>query len=116
MGVRTLYADHTITANYEAGELDQDRDRGAQRRHVNLVAKMTKSSNNDGHNVGIATSLQELQAIRTSQGIASPSYRLQAAFCTIYYECRQSDSTKHVDQMLGTGVISFPEGHTMLGM
>ncbi|KAI1791947.1 hypothetical protein LXA43DRAFT_1135462 [Ganoderma leucocontextum] len=65
--------------------------------------------------VGTATSVPELQAIRVAQGIGS-SQRTQVAYCTVYYECRRSDSTKHVDQMLGTGVISFPENQTMLAL
>ena len=102
-------------ANYEAGIRDQDRDRGAERRHLNLTVKMNKSSNNNNA-VGTTTSMHELQAIHMAQGIGSPSQRPQTSFCIVYYECRRSDSAKHIDQTLGTGVISFPEAHTMLGM
>lgn len=103
---------HSVT--YEAGLTDQDREWATQRRHLNPVTKMNKNSQRDS--VGTTTSVEELQAIRTAQGIGSPSQRSLAVLCTIYYECRRSDSAKHVDQMLGTGVISFPELYTMLGM
>ena len=79
--------------------------------------KLNKTpTNSDGRMpVGPTTPLPELQAVRMAQGIGSPSLRTQMAFCTVYYECRRSDSTKNIDQMLGTGVISFPENQTMLG-
>ena len=61
------------------------------------------------------TSIDEMQAIRAAQGIGSPAHKVQVNHCTVYYECRRSDSAKHIDQMLGTGVMSFPEVNTMLG-
>ena len=75
---------------------------------------MNKPASSDAPGrVGTATSVSELQAIRVAQGIGSSG--AQATYYTVYYECRRSDSTKHVDQMLGTGVISFPDTQTMLG-
>ena len=65
--------------------------------------------------LGTAVSIEELQTIRASQGIGNTAHRTQVNHCTVYYECRRSDAPKHVDQMLGTGVIFFPETNTMLG-
>ncbi|KAI1785491.1 kinase-like domain-containing protein [Ganoderma leucocontextum] len=65
--------------------------------------------------IGTTVPIQELQAVRTAQGI-SPTSQQPMVYCTVYYECRRSDSAKHVDQMLGTGVISFPEVNTMLAL
>ena len=94
--------------------MDQDRDRSAQRRHTNLAVKMNKPASSDvPGSVGTATSVPELQAIRAAQGIGS-SERAQSYY-SVYFECRRSDSTKHIDQMLGTGVICFPDTQTMLG-
>lgn len=106
-----------MEANYEAGGIDHDRELAAQRRHANLDAKMRKTTSDANFHRAVGTSvpIQELQAVRTAQGIGSPSQRAMA-YCTVYYDCRRSDSTKQVDQRLGTGVISFLEGNTMLGM
>ena len=112
----SVYSCTVAKANYEAGFVDHDRELAAQRRHVNLDAKMRKTPIDAVHRpIGTMVPIQELQAVRTAQGIGYTSQQ-SIMFWTVYFECRRSDSPKNVDQMLGTGVISFPEGHTMLGM
>lgn len=101
--------------NYENGELDHERESSAQRRRANLEAKL-HTGRTDTPDVGMAVPLQELQTIRAAQGLGASPQRAQVPHCTIYYECRRSDSSKHVDHMLGTGVICFPEVNTMLCM
>ena len=104
-----------LKVNYEKGTFDNDREVAAQRRHANLEAKMHRTPTNGGHRaVGTAVPIHELQAVRSSQGIGSPS-QLAALLCAVYYACRRSDSAKQIDQVLGTGVIPFPETSTMLG-
>lgn len=112
------YSHNFVEANYEAGTIDHDRELAAQRRQANLEAKMCKAPSDGGHFhcvIGTTAPIHELQAIRSAQGIGSPSQQA-IAYCTVYYKCRRSDCTKQVDQMLGTGVISFPETNTLLGM
>ena len=98
--------------NYEQRISDSDRETSAQRRRITLEAKLLHRSGNPG--VGSAVPLQELQTIQATQGFGAPSQRVQVPHCTIYYECRRSDCPRHIDQMLGTGVIFFPETSTML--
>nr|VWP02501.1 Reducing polyketide synthase FUB1 (EC (Fusaric acid biosynthesis protein 1) [Ganoderma boninense] len=100
--------------NFEKGVPDHDRETAAERRRANLDGKLLNRSDNP--DVGTAVPLQELQAIRATQGFSAPTQRAQVPHCTIYYECRRSDAAKHVDQMLGTGVIFFPEVNTMLSL
>lgn len=100
---------------YETDTVDHDRELAAQRRHANLEAKMHKSpSAGVPHAPGAMVPIPELQAVRSAQGIGSTSQL--AAYIAIYYGCRRSDSSKQIDQMLGTGTISFPQDGTMLGM
>ena len=100
---------------YESGGIDHDREAAAQRRHVNLDAKMRKTPGNGLQRaVGTTVPIEELQAVRTAQGIGSPSQQ-HTVYCSVYYECHLSNA-KHADQMLGLGVISVPELDTMLGM
>ena len=101
-----------VIENYEKGALDHERDQSAQLRHANLEFKLRKDRPNGA--VGPSVSLEELQMIRATQGIGTASLKIQVNHYTVYYECRRSDS-KHVDQMLGTGVIFFAEVNTMLG-
>lgn len=116
----SFYCFHAVTnvveANYEAGTIDYERELAAQRRHANLDAKMRKPLSEGSYRaVGTVVPIHELQAVRTAHGIGHASQHGPVTYCTVYYECRRSDSAKHVDQMLGTGVISFPEINTMLG-
>lgn len=104
-----------IIENDERGGSDYDREQSAQRRRANLDAKFQRSRPDGTELIGIAVSLEEMQTIRATQGFASTNQRTQVPHCTVYYECRRSDSAKHIDQMLGTGVIFFPEVNTMLG-
>ena len=98
--------------NYETGTADHDRETSAQRRRANLEAKLVNGAANPG--VGTTVPLQELHAVRAAQGCGVPPQREQVTYFTIYYECRRSDSSKHVDHMLGTGVLHVPEVNTML--
>lgn len=99
---------------YEAGRIDNDREQAAQRRHANLDVKMHKTPSDASHRAGTTVSITELQAVRTAQGIGSPSQQA-VAYPSVQFQCRKSDNSKQIDQMLGTGVISFPETETMLG-
>ena len=105
---------NVVIENYETGGLDYDRDQSAQWCHIDLDAKFHRDRSSNA--VGTMVALEELQTIRASQGISAATHRTQVAHCTVYYECRRSDSPKHADQMLGTRVIFFPEVNTMLGM
>ncbi|KAM5541934.1 hypothetical protein V8D89_004244 [Ganoderma adspersum] len=105
---------HNVEKNYEDGASDYERKTSAQCCRSNLEAKLLYRADNP--DVSTAIPLQELQTIWASQGFGTPSQRAQVAHCTIYYECRRSDSAKHIDQMLGTGVIFFPEVNTMLSL
>lgn len=108
---RNSLANVTIE-NYEKGATDYEREASAQRRRTNLEAKLLPRT---GHpDVGTAAPLHELQTIRAAQGLGPTSQRVPVTHCTVYYECRRSDSAKHVDQMLGTGVLIYPETGTML--
>ena len=103
---------NTTIDNYERGTLDYERENSAQRRRANLEAKF--SNRTDNPVVGTANSLAELQAVQAIQGFgAAPQKAHGAAVC---FECRRSDAPKQIDQMLGTGVIFFPEVNTMLGV
>ena len=101
--------------NYEKRQPDHEREESAQRRRTNLDNKFHRDRADSAGPVGSAVSLEELQTIRAAQGITNSSQRTQVSHCTVYYECRRSDSAKHIDLMLGTGVIFFPEVNTMLG-
>ena len=102
-----------VLENYETGTTDHEREQCAERRRANLDAKLHRGRTED--RTGSAGPLGELQTIGATQGFGPSSQRPQVNHCTIYYECRRSDSSKHTDQMLGTGVIFFPEVNTMLG-
>nr|VWO98094.1 Lysyl endopeptidase (EC (Protease IV) (PvdS-regulated endoprotease) [Ganoderma boninense] len=98
--------------NYENGTLNHEREMSANRRRSNLENKLLNRTDSSG--IGTVVPLDELQTIRAAQGDGITSQRTQVTHCTVYYECRRSDSAKHVDLMLGTGVIFFPEVSTML--
>ncbi|KAI1788424.1 hypothetical protein LXA43DRAFT_1091785 [Ganoderma leucocontextum] len=101
---------------YETGAPDYEREQSAQRRLTNLEIKLHRDRTGNPGIVGTTVPLDELQTIRATQGVSTASHRTQVHHCTVYYECRRSDSAKHVDQMLGTGVIFFPEVNTMLAL
>lgn len=92
-----------------------EREQSAQRRHATLEMKLHRDRFDNPAHIGTMHPVDELQTIRAAQGFSSASQRTQVNHCTVYYECRRSDCPKHADQMLGTGVIFFPETNTMLG-
>ena len=101
---------------YEDGDVDHDRELAAQRRHANLEVKMHKTpSAGAQHAPGTMVPIQELQAVRSAQGIGSTSQQA-VVNSTVCFACRKSDSMKQIDQTLGTGVISIDENSTMLSM
>ncbi|KAM5532479.1 hypothetical protein V8D89_013832 [Ganoderma adspersum] len=98
--------------NYERGILDHEQENSAQCRRANL--EINFSNRTDNPVVGTANSLTELQAVQAVQGFGAASKR---AHCTaVYFGCRRSDAPKQINQMLGTGVIFFPEVNTMLAL
>lgn len=104
-----------LKAIYEGGAVDHDRELAAQRRHANIDVKMHKTPSDGAHRAhGTMVPIHELQAVRVAQGIGSPSQLAKVSFL-IHYECRKSDFPKQIDQMLGTGLLSFDENSTMLG-
>lgn len=105
--------DNIFADNYESGAPDYERETSAQRCRANLEMKLLLRTDNPG--AGTVVPLQELQTVRAAQGLSITSHRTQVNHYTVYYECRRSDSAKQIDQMLGTGVIFFPEVNTMLG-
>ena len=98
--------------NYERGILDHERENSAQRRRANLEIKF--SNRTDNPLVGTANPVAELQAVQAAQGFGAASHKAHGT--GVYFECRRSDAPKQIDQMLGTGVIFFPEVNTMLGV
>lgn len=101
-----VYIDHSAN---QASQNSDGREDAARLRAQLVQTKMHKGPSNGA--IGMATNLQELQAIKQAQ---DASHKSSANHFTIYYECRRSDASK-TDHLLGTGCLTQPETVTMLG-
>ena len=97
--------------NYEKGISDYERENSAQRRRANLEMKF--SNRTDNPVIGTANPIAELQTIQAAQVFGAASQKAHGT--AVHFECRLSDAPKQINQMLGTGIIFFPEVNTMLG-